>query len=376
MRRTSIAASTADRILACIVRILMMHQSTTIHSSHTLNDADGSIDPFYFVSCHLMNADPDGKQDADLCKKALLGTTTSSLHKLKDNHGHEGGFFVFGDLSVKNEGIFKLHFDLYEMRRTEAILCTSTESAPFQVHTQRTFPGMGESTWLTRSFSEQGVRLRLRKDSRAATNRKRQLQWSLHSERVRNSDSPMPKRQRQNPSPEVAHEGLPQAEAQTTRSPALQSTLQSRTNGYPGVLDTTYQSPYQGSTHDHQHRTPVSMAMAHNYTTAPGGPNLSMMGLRDIHAGVQTTQAQYWPPTPSSGMSGTSLASASSTQSPPGMIPPTYYRLDPRLIAHDNTEEYEGDDGLDDALFSQECAKYAVPLPGFPTARGAGRGIL
>lgn len=58
----------------------------------------------------------------------------SSLHRLKDvdNTGEcesvysydgvliaslDGGFFVFGDLSVKIEGEFRLRFSLFEMRK-------------------------------------------------------------------------------------------------------------------------------------------------------------------------------------------------------------------------------------------------------------------
>jgi hypothetical protein len=63
---------------------------------------------------------------------ALAGTLVSSLHRLKDvdNSGEycsrserasltsaDGGFFVFGDLSVKIEGDFRLKFTLFEMRK-------------------------------------------------------------------------------------------------------------------------------------------------------------------------------------------------------------------------------------------------------------------
>jgi hypothetical protein len=34
-----------------------------------------------------------------------------------DSRGADGGFFVFGDLSVKIEGEFRLKFTLFEMRK-------------------------------------------------------------------------------------------------------------------------------------------------------------------------------------------------------------------------------------------------------------------
>ncbi|EHA20763.1 hypothetical protein ASPNIDRAFT_133271 [Aspergillus niger ATCC 1015] len=67
---------------------------------------------------------------------ALTGTLVSSLHRLKDVDNTDGGFFVWGDLSVKIEGDFRLKFTLFEMRN---------------------FPGMAESTFLSRSFADQGM---------------------------------------------------------------------------------------------------------------------------------------------------------------------------------------------------------------------------
>ncbi|KAL0941998.1 developmental regulator [Colletotrichum truncatum] len=188
--------------------------------------------PYYFVNVSLINDDPSGKQDVD-CHKALHGTTVSSLHKLKDSAGMEGGFFVFGDISVKTEGYYKLRFFLYEMRDLEAVMCTSIESSRFQVHTQRTFPGMTESTMLTRQFSDQGVRLRLRKDSRVVTNRKRNIQRAMDSDQKRGrldyEEQFQVKRQRQN------------MEVVTTMG--MQSP-QGRMGGYISDYDGTYSSPY------------------------------------------------------------------------------------------------------------------------------------
>lgn len=41
------------------------------------------------------------------------------------------------------------------------------QSDMFTVHPARNFPGMGESSYLTRAFSEQGIRLKIRKDPRS-----------------------------------------------------------------------------------------------------------------------------------------------------------------------------------------------------------------
>lgn len=46
----------------------------------------------------------------------LLGSVVSSLHRLKDpeNGGNEGGFFVFGDISLQTLGRHRLKLTLHE----------------------------------------------------------------------------------------------------------------------------------------------------------------------------------------------------------------------------------------------------------------------
>jgi hypothetical protein len=82
----------------------------------------------------LHKADKDEAWDGN-ANKSLAGTLVSSLHRLKDvdNKGRlwhrmltpkkiftnilDGGFFVFGDVSVKQQGTFRLHFSLFELRK-------------------------------------------------------------------------------------------------------------------------------------------------------------------------------------------------------------------------------------------------------------------
>ncbi|EPE03863.1 developmental regulator [Ophiostoma piceae UAMH 11346] len=127
--------------------------------------------PYYFMSCSLIKSDDSSTKDP--LPSHLIGTAVSSLHRLKDTDNQDGGFFVFGDLSCKAEGKFRLLFTLYQMQRMECLHITSIVSQVFQVYPTKSFPGLAESTFLTRSFSDQGVRLRLRKDSRSMTSRKR-----------------------------------------------------------------------------------------------------------------------------------------------------------------------------------------------------------
>jgi hypothetical protein len=70
--------------------------------------------PHLFVCAdhRLCNAtEPENTEGSNM----LAGTTVSSLHRLKDTNNTDGGFFVFGDLSVKYAGEFRVKFHLYEV---------------------------------------------------------------------------------------------------------------------------------------------------------------------------------------------------------------------------------------------------------------------
>lgn len=123
--------------------------------------------PYFFVTCNLAEAGERGTTFTNLGSSSLAGTLVSSLHRLKDQNDKEGAFFIFGDISVKIEGRFRLQFNLYEMRNYTCHHMLSIRSNIFQVHGPKEWPGMLESSSLTRGFSEQGVRLRLRKEPKS-----------------------------------------------------------------------------------------------------------------------------------------------------------------------------------------------------------------
>ncbi|KXT00123.1 hypothetical protein AC578_3274 [Pseudocercospora eumusae] len=101
--------------------------------------------------------------------KYLIGQTVSSLHRLKDINNKDGGFFVFGDISARKLGHYKLRFSLFDTNKEseQVVFLGSIDSDAFAVLPQRDFGSMSESTHLTRTFSDQGVKLRVRKDNRA-----------------------------------------------------------------------------------------------------------------------------------------------------------------------------------------------------------------
>ncbi|RAL03956.1 protein vosA [Aspergillus ibericus CBS 121593] len=126
--------------------------------------------PYYFMCCSLYDASEDNPVPV-APSTALTGTLVSSLHRLKDVDNSDGGFFVWGDLSVKIEGDFRLKFTLFEMRKDIVTHLKSIITERFTVYPPKSFPGMAESTFLSRSFADQGVKLRIRKEPRTLIKR-------------------------------------------------------------------------------------------------------------------------------------------------------------------------------------------------------------
>ncbi|KAF9133558.1 hypothetical protein BGW39_009529 [Mortierella sp. 14UC] len=120
--------------------------------------------PYLFMCCNLVHADDPNGEIVAPAHRALAGTVVSSLNRLKDVDNSDGGFFVFGDISVRIEGRFCLRFTLFELIEGQVVHVMTSVSNPMTVHSSKTFPGMLESTFLSRSFSDQGVRIRIRKD--------------------------------------------------------------------------------------------------------------------------------------------------------------------------------------------------------------------
>lgn len=119
-----------------------------------------------------------GDKDSMAVGVNLTGTTASSLHRVKNFDNKDAAIFVFPDLAVREEGTYKLRFVLMVMEEGPGadvgtwLTITQCHSDNFVVHSARSFPGMAESTPLTRMFADQGIRLRLRKDSRQLTTKK------------------------------------------------------------------------------------------------------------------------------------------------------------------------------------------------------------
>ncbi|KAL5361803.1 velvet factor-domain-containing protein [Aspergillus floccosus] len=102
----------------------------------------------------------------------------------------QAGYFIFPDLSVRHEGVYRLNFHLYEETKDTKDLNEGAPlppavntgkpsapksfldfrlevvSVPFTVFSAKKFPGLTTSTSLSRIIAEQGCRVRIRRDVR------------------------------------------------------------------------------------------------------------------------------------------------------------------------------------------------------------------
>lgn len=93
----------------------------------------------------------------------------------------EAGYFIFPDLSVRHEGRYRLTFSLYETTKEEKDFDPESgngelpagvdwrmeiKTQPFSVFSAKKFPGLMESTQLSKTVADQGCRVRIRRDVR------------------------------------------------------------------------------------------------------------------------------------------------------------------------------------------------------------------
>jgi len=111
----------------------------------------------------------------------LTGTPVAGMAYL--DRPTPAGYFIFPDLSVRHEGKYRLSFELFENLSEVKDLDpedpdiifdgnhfvthrAEVKSAPFTVFSAKKFPGLSESTTLSRMVAEQGCRVRIRRDVR------------------------------------------------------------------------------------------------------------------------------------------------------------------------------------------------------------------
>ncbi|KAI1341594.1 hypothetical protein F5Y15DRAFT_361606 [Xylariaceae sp. FL0016] len=122
-----------------------------------------------------------GTQSASgMYTRNLIGSLAASGSRLTDPTDKIGIWFILQDLSVRTEGWFRLRFSFINLRRPgansnggsdaevlnrgRAPVLAQVFSDKFQVYSAKKFPGVCESTLLSKCFAQQGVKIPIRKD--------------------------------------------------------------------------------------------------------------------------------------------------------------------------------------------------------------------
>ncbi|KAL6352377.1 hypothetical protein LRP88_14359 [Fusarium phalaenopsidis] len=149
------------------------------------NDITSDYNASFFLQANIEDALPPVARkctqtltSAD--PRPLFGARTSGMMHL--DHPTKAGYFTFPTLAVDEKGWYRLSFSLFEIIKEERDLDMESpsrdfacgadyrmkiETAPFNVYTPKSFPGLMESTELTKTISDQGGRLRIRRHARS-----------------------------------------------------------------------------------------------------------------------------------------------------------------------------------------------------------------
>lgn len=127
----------------------------------------------YVMSCSIY--DETGTRDVsfmpeEYChQRRLIGSLVATPFVGKAEHGAEGCFFCFPDLSCRTPGEFCIKFSLVmvDLARAREIKClpvlVEAKSDAFTVYNAKDFPGMQASTKLTKLLREQGCIIPIKK---------------------------------------------------------------------------------------------------------------------------------------------------------------------------------------------------------------------
>ncbi|KAM7209107.1 Velvet factor domain containing protein [Naviculisporaceae sp. PSN 640] len=126
-----------------------------------------------------------GNSPTGMFTRNLIGSLAASAFRLSDPDDKIGIWFVLQDLSVRTEGNFRLRFSFVNVgapgvlptgnpgsssviNAGKAPVLASVFSDVFQVYSAKKFPGVCESTVLSKCFATQGIKIPIRKEGQNA----------------------------------------------------------------------------------------------------------------------------------------------------------------------------------------------------------------
>ena len=218
----------------------------------------------------------------------LTGTPVAGMVYL--DRPNPAGYFIFPDLSVRHEGKYRLSFSLYEELKeakdedrdadpskpngagdAHVTHRLEVKSVPFTVYSAKKFPGLTESTALSRMVAEQGCRVRIRRDVRMRRrDTKGGKDWDGYEEETAEA------RARMSATPEgAAYQSMPHAYGDPISRPRSASNTSHHSIAQPMVSRRTsmqeMQQGYYAASHGTAPHTPqTSYAQSSPYGPSPG----------------------------------------------------------------------------------------------------------
>ena len=169
---------------------------------------------FLFATLEVARPIANGRMHPSPAIPVLTGCPVAGANYL--DRPSPAAYFLFPDLSVRHEGWYRLSFNLYEAtkdaedfdvdcraRNADLEVITprpalktqesmawrlEVKSTPFQVYSAKKFPGLSESTEMSRIVADQGCRVRIRRDIRM---RKRNIgkdEYEAYEDGMRSAD--------------------------------------------------------------------------------------------------------------------------------------------------------------------------------------------
>ncbi|KAH6674065.1 velvet factor-domain-containing protein [Plectosphaerella plurivora] len=119
-----------------------------------------------------------GNTPSGMFTRNLIGSLAASAFRLQDPSERIGVWFILQDLSIRTEGSFRLRFSFVNVgpnvgptgaplnggKPGKAPILASCFSAPFTVYSAKKFPGVCDSTPLSKCFAAQGIKIPIRKE--------------------------------------------------------------------------------------------------------------------------------------------------------------------------------------------------------------------
>ncbi|RDL40089.1 Uncharacterized protein BP5553_00068 [Venustampulla echinocandica] len=156
--------------------------------------------PYTPADMNLHRMPVTSTQPGGMFTRNLIGSLAASAFRLTDPDDRIGIWFVLQDLSVRTEGTFRLRFSFVNVGVSSSSPTSATGSsngmqpmtqvntgkAPvlaacfsdcFTVYSAKRFPGVVESTNLSKCFATQGIKIPIRKDGQGPTRADRDKEY-------------------------------------------------------------------------------------------------------------------------------------------------------------------------------------------------------